>query len=419
MPEILLHYIWQQSLFAALPQILTDGRRVEVIHTGVHNPHSGPDFEQVRLRVYPAGELFAEPVDWVGSVEIHLRSSDWYRHRHQQDPAYDDVLLHVVRLADQEVYNSRGERIPQLELQYPQGEDYVSQMIRDARHMDTFMTRLPCSHSLITDPGLISSEWREQLLQKRFECRRQSVIRLLSVTDQSWEDAFYVSLARSFGFHTNSTPFEMLALQTPLSFLRKHRDQLHQVTAMLLGQSGLLKTDDPLYAEYDFLRKKFSLVPLRAEIWKHARMRPQNAPERRIRQFAELIHRSEFLFSALLQSESLEDMKTTLRVSGLGESSLNSLLINTILPYRYAWGMAQSNRDGVRDSFMMMSDLPAEDNTIIRQWKMIGQNVQNAADSQALIHLYQSFCQTEGCLQCEVAYLAFRGLSTSADTRLS
>lgn len=407
MPEILFHYIWQQAFFASLPQMTTDGRRVEILDPGVHNLHSGPDFEQVRLRIYPADELFPEPVDWVGSVELHLRSSDWYRHRHHLDPAYDDVLLHVVCMADREVFNSRGEAIPQLVLRYPQGEDYVSQLIHDARRMDTLLTRLPCSHSLITDPELISSEWRERLLQMRFDCRRRSVIHLLSITDHSWEDAFYVSLARSFGFHTNAAPFEMLALQTPLSFLRKHRDNLDQLTAMLLGQSGLLSADDPLSSEYAFLRTKFSLTPLRPTIWKRARLRPQNMPEHRIRQFAMLIHRFEFLFSSLMQSTSLDDMRAHLSVPGLGPASVNSLLINTVLPYRYAWGMERSDWEAVRDSMEMMSELPAEDNTIIRQWQQLGQKVSSAADTQALIHLYQSFCQQESCLQCEVAYYAF------------
>lgn len=407
MPELLLHYIWYKALFDAYPQYTTDGRRVEVISTGEHNVHSGPDFTGVRLRFYPAGELFSEPVDLVGDIEIHLRSSDWYRHHHERNPHYDGILLHVVRLADCEVRNSRGEVLPQMELQYPVHQDYISSMIRDMRHMDSLLSRLPCSHSLFDDPGLISDSWRERLLLQRMECRRSSIHRLLERLEQNWEEAFYVSLSRSFGFHTNATPFEMMALQTPLACLRKHRDHLDQITAVLLGQSGLMLREDPLYDEYQFLRAAFSLTPIAPTLWKQSRMRPQNRPEGRIRQLAELIHRSEFLFTRLMQADTIDAMRQILSVPGLGTTAVDTLIINTVLPYQYAWGMYRRCPDAAADAYHRMSMIAAEDNSIIRQWKALGQTAESAADTQALIHLYQSYCQQEGCLQCEVAYYAF------------
>lgn len=407
MPELLFHYIWQQAYFACYPQFTTDGRRVEVVDVGVHNVHAGPDFSNVRLRIYPNEPNSGQPIEWVGNIELHLRSSDWYRHRHHLDPAYDSVILHVVRIADREVMNTQGQTIPQLELQYPFGQDYVADYLAYAKGMDTIAAQIPCSHSLLSDPELITSEWRVRLLRKRFECKRSSIHKLLALQDQSWEDAFYISLARNFGFHTNAVPFELLAMQTPLSCLRKHRDHPDQLRAMILGQSGLLSEDDPLYAEYEFLRRKFSLTPIEKSLWKHSRMRPQNAPLVRLNQFIKLMSECEWLFSRCLTVSSVVDLVALFRDTEIGISSIRLLLINTVLPYRYAWAMAHRDAAMAAASLELMSEIPAEDNSIIRQWQKLGQKVDSAADSQALIHLYQSFCQQEGCLNCEVAFYAF------------
>lgn len=436
MPEILLHYIWQRGLFAAYPQYTTDGRRVEVLHTGEHNANSGPDFSAVRLRIYPHEDLFGEPQEWCGNVEIHVQSSDWYKHKHHLDKAYDNIILHVVRRADKKIYNTQGEAIPQLELQYPVDEDYIAAMLRDATQMDTMLTRLNCSKRLLQSPGLLTDGWRKTLLRQRLDCKLTSIEHLLQITNQSWNEAFYISLARNFGFHTNSTPFEQLAIQTPLSCLLKHRGDLFQLTAILLGQSGLLSPDhspvagfprvlteeeQALWREYRFLQQKFNLTPLEARIWKQSRLRPQNVPELRIRQFAQLIHQSELLFSSLMTATSLDAMTEILRLRDMeidansrlipppfiGRESIHVLLINTVLPYRYAWLKHQGRVEEQQQVFDQMAEIPAENNTIVRQWRTMGQSVHNAADTQALIHLYQTYCQSEACIQCDVAYQIF------------
>ena len=414
MPEILLHYIWQKRIWAGFPQTTTDGKPIEVVSVGQYNIHAGPDFSNAHIRI--------DGQDWVGNIEIHVCASDWYKHRHHMDAAYDNTILHVVAKADKEVCNTRGECLPQCELQYPHGQDYLTQLLHSTEWHASLSGIPDCGKQLLENPTLLTQDWKKNLLEQRLECKRQSITQLLGITQQSWAHAFYISLAHNFGFHTNGLPFEALALATPLSCLQKHRNSLFQLTAILLGQSGLLepraKNQEPgLWEEYCFLQKKFSLQPIEASMWKKARMRPQNAPEVRIRQFAHLIYQSEFLFAQLMEAQSTEKMFELLslqydnedvynrvqRPLTLGKNSIAVLLINTVIPYKYAYTQHQH----IEDAIEWLNNIPKEDNTIIRKWAMLGQDIRSAADTQALIHLYQNYCQPHLCFNCHVGYQVF------------
>lgn len=421
MPEILLHYIWQKHLWSGFVQRTTDGKSLEIISVGVHNRDAGPDFSNAHIRI--------DGQDWVGNIELHIHSSDWYKHRHDQDKAYDSTILHVVCKADKVVESSEGREIAQCELCFAHGKDYLSGLLQQAQLMDNAYVTIECSQHLLADSSLMSKDWKRVLLQKRLECKRQSIEQILKITQGSWLHAFYISLAHSFGFHTNGIPFETLAIQTPLSCLQKHRNSLFQLTAILLGQSGLLQEeggDDErrrLWREYCFLQKKFSLVAMDGSMWKKARMRPQGAPEVRIRQFAHLIYQSEFLFANLIDAQSIDEMVDCLRLrygddsvysrvsrpQALGRKSIEILLINTVLPYRYAYGRERrSDVERVEnDAIWWLGKIAKEDNTIIRQWQMLGQKVDSAADTQALIHLYQNYCQPHQCYHCHVGHQIF------------
>ena len=406
MPEILLHYIWQKRVWAGFPQCTDDGKPIDIVSTGQHNIHAGPDFTNAHIRI--------NGQDWIGNIEIHVHASDWYKHRHHNDPAYDNTILHVVSQADKEIRNSQGKLIPQCELQYPHDRDYLDQLFRSTTLSGTF----ECGKQLMEDPTLLTKGWKRTLLEKRLECKRQSIEQLLKITQGSWAHAFYISLAHNFGFHTNGLPFEMLALQTPLSCLQKHRNSLFQITAILLGQSGLLCESDPLWQEYCFLQKKFSLQPLKASLWKKARMHPQGAPEVRIRQFAHLLYQSEHLFSRLMEANTIDEMIELFtmqygeesiynrieRPLPLGRSSIDILLINTVIPYRYAYTHSQASID---NAIAWLEKIKKENNTIIRQWTMLGQVLHSAADTQALIHLYQNYCQPHQCFNCQIGHQVF------------
>lgn len=398
MPEIVLHYIWEHCLWAGFEQQTTDGKSVEILSVGEHNHDAGPDYSHARVRI--------DGKEWVGNIEIHVCASDWARHRHHLDSAYDNVILHVVRTADKPVWNSKGELVPQCELNYPSDKDYLSALFAAAQQMDSAVGRIGCAEQLLHEPGLITEGWRKTLLLKRLECKRNSITRLLEITKGSWEHALYISLARNFGFHTNSLPFEQLAINTPLSYLQKHRNSLFQLTALLMGQAGLIGTDEPeLQKEYAFMQAKFALTPMDASVWKHARMRPQNSPELRIRQFAQLMYQSENLLSKLLDTDDLKELEALFAVPQMGKSSIDILLINTVVPYKYAYA---KHRNDSFDAYALMSKIPAENNTIIRQWRVLGQEIKNAADTQALLHLYQNYCQHHECINCEVGYKIFQ-----------
>lgn len=406
MPEILLHYIWEHCLWAGFEQKTTDGRTVEILSVGEHNHDAGPDYSHARVRI--GGR------EWVGNIEIHVCSSDWQRHKHHLDKAYDTVILHVVRTADRPIYNSRGELVPQCELQYPSDQDYISGLFQAAQQMDSAVGRIGCAEQLLREPGLLTEGWRKTLLRKRFECKKASIERLLEITKGSWEHALYISLARNFGFHTNSVPFEELAIITPLSYLQKHRNNLFQLTALLMGQAGLIINNEVLAKEYDFLRTKFSLTPLDASVWKHARLRPRNSPELRICQFAQLMYQSEALLSKILDTENIKELvrlfelKSDTGIAPLGKSSINILLINTVLPYKYAYALKRNLTKQAEEVLAIMEQIAPENNTIIRQWRILGQRVNNAADTQALLHLYQNYCQHHECINCEVGYKIFQ-----------
>ena len=398
MPEIVLHYIWEHCLWAGFEQYTTDGKKVEILSVGEHNRDAGPDYSHARIRI--------DGHEWVGNIEIHVCSSDWTKHHHHLDKAYDNIILHVVRTADKPVYNSRGELVPQCELNYPSDKDYLSALFESAQRMDSAIARIGCAEQLLHDPRLLTEGWRKTLLCKRLECKRASITRLLEITKGSWEHALYISLARNFGFHTNSVPFEELAINTPLSCLQKHRNSLFQLTALLLGQAGLVQEPE-LQKEYDFLRVKFGLTPLEGSIWKHARLRPQNSPELRIRQFAQLMHQSENLLSKILDTDDLKELEVLFAVPQMGKSSVDILLINTVIPYKYAYALHQNNPVKAEQAMRLMEKIPAENNTIVRQWRVLGQEVKNAADTQALLHLYQNYCQHHECINCEVGYKIF------------
>ena len=364
MPEALLHYIWLSRAFQSYPQYTTDGRRVEVLSVGQHNLHAGPDFTNVRLRIHPNTEgptLFnVQSVELVGNVEMHIESSDWYKHHHHEDHAYDNVLLHVVRHADKPVVNALGKNILQLELKYPDNEDYITRMLEQARLMDTAFATHQCANKLLNEPSLLTRGWKLTLLEKRLNCKTDPIKRVLALTKNDWEQALYITLAHYMGFHVNGVPMEMLAIATPLYVIRKHRDNHKQIEALLLGQAGLLPDEPIARREYDFLRTKFGLNPIDSTMWKRARMRPSNQPQVRVRQLSQLLCEQEFLFARIMDLNDLEDIRSLFTGVGIGKDSVDLLIINVVVPMKYAFGQQEQ-------ALTLLEQIPPENNRIIRQ----------------------------------------------------
>ena len=402
MPELLLHYIWMHRKFAAFPQFTTMGKELEIINVGKYNTDSGPDFFAATIRI---GDTM-----WTGNVEMHIFASDWYRHKHHQDTAYDSVILHVVCHADKQVYNTKGEAIEQCELRFPDSEMQLGEFLSSREQL--------CHTAISDNPALISDNWKHTLLLQRLQDKADDISELLRLTRQSWEDAFYITLAHNFGFHTNGLPFEMLAKHTPLAYLRKHRESLFQLTAILLGQAGLIDPqDEELRREYAFLKTKFSLTPIDASTWKYLRMRPQNFPDVRVRQFAQLIHRVDNLFSSLVMLTDLKQLRRLLRGDEgelrLGQSSADLIIINSVIPYMYAYGKERGDDRLVDRALRLLSELPAETNHIISEWKALGLSIASAAESQAYIQLTTRYCKDSRCMYCDVGLSIF---TKNADT---
>ncbi len=416
MKESILHYVWQQKLFTAAQLKTTEGVAVEIIDVGKHNTDAGPDFFNAKVKI---GETL-----WAGNIEIHARSTDWYKHNHQSDKAYDSVILHVVSQADGEVFRQDGEKIPQLILKFPeQIEQNYNQLIQEQKW-------IPCADKITEVPTIFIQNWKNALLTERLEQKMEAIQMLLNEHNQHWEEAFYITLARNFGFGTNSQAFENLAKSLPLSVIGKHKDNLLQIEALLFGQSGLLIENEEdeylseLNREYNFLRSKFSLQTLDLTRWKLLRLRPDNFPHVRISQFASLIHSSSKLFSKIIENPDLKYLKqlfdcepsvywknhylfgsqSNVKSKKLGKQSINVILINTVIPFLFCYAHLKNNQDLKDKALQMLEQIPSERNAIISGWQNLNIKSESAYDSQALLQLKKKYCDDKKCLRCRIGH---------------
>ena len=424
--EALLHYCWKHKLFPLEPLTTTDQLPVEVIDPGLHNRHAGPDFFNAKVKV--DGTL------WVGNVEIHDKASDWYLHGHDRDAAYDNVVLHVCGVVDAIVTTHQGQVLPQMQLSVP---EHVSEHYQELITID----RYPPCYKIIPDlTQLVVHSWMNALQTERLEQKTEAIRKRVNLCDGSWEDAYFVTLARNYGFGVNGDAFEAWANSIPLHAVDHHRDDLFQVEAIFMGQAGLLEMETVperyrdealsegyftrLRNEYLYLAHKFGLQPIDHKLWKFLRMRPQNFPHIRISQLANLYHSRRAGLSQLVACETMEDMQEVLATnvspywethyvfgsesakSGkhMSRHSLRVLMINTAIPMLFAYGRYRGDDRLCDRAFTLLEQLGAEDNHIVRMWQECGLVVQNAGDSQALIQLKKQYCDRKDCLHCRIGY---------------
>lgn len=417
--EELLHYVWKHKIHPLEPLLTTDGRRVEVIDAGLRNPHAGPDFFNAKLRI---GDTV-----WVGNVELHSLSSDWIRHGHQLDEAYNNVILHVVEKADMEVSCANGRPVPQLLLPIPA---QVSERYNELLLTDRFP---PCYRVVPRLSTLTIHSWLSALQVERLEQKTQAIGQRLKQTDNHWEDVFFITLARNFGFGVNGDAFEWWASHLPFRAVDKHRDNLFQVEALFLGTAGLLEEqlDHPdayyekLQQEFAYLRHKFELPhSTPCPPWRLLRLRPGNFPHLRLAQLASLYHREQALFSRTMEAATLDEVRQLFRVNPspyweehyrfattspriskqLSMSSLNLIIINTVVPFLYAYGLHKGNEQLCDRAALYLESLKPEANYVTRMWQAAGLSAQHAADSQALVQLQLNYCDKKECLRCRFGY---------------
>src|SRR6201992_1455406 len=413
-PEDFLHYIWKFRLFERADLLTTEGEELEIYSAGLHNSDSGPDFQNARIRI---GDT-----TWAGNVEVHLSSSDWKRHGHTTDGAYENVILHVVFRDDVPLVLPNGRRVPTLELQ-----NRIPDELYNRYHKLIFgdQTVIPCEANIGNVDSLTMHNWLTRVLVERLEKKSAAVTAALEVNRGDWEETFYQFLAANFGFKTNALPFELLAKSLPQNILAKHKNNAMQIEALIFGQAGFLNDDfedeypRKLKTEYKFLAKKSKLTPIESHLWKFMRLRPQNFPTIRLAQFAALIVKSNHLFSKVLDIKDIDSLRklfTSLEVNpywethyrfdveskpigkSLGQSSIDILLLNTFVLFLFSYGKHTQQEYFINRSLKLLEKLPAEQNKIVTNFDLIGIKVNTAFDSQALLELKNNYCDHKKCL---------------------
>lgn len=416
--EKLMQYVWKHRLWRSEDMVTNTGKKVRVVDPGLLNTDAGPDFFNAKIEI--DGHM------WVGNVEMHYRATDWKRHRHDSDKAYDSVILHVVAKDDAPVRRTNGELIPQLVLEVsPQfNADYAS--------LVGATIEVPCATKIKQVPHLTIVEWVEGLAFERLHGKVERIHQLLDSFNGSWEDVCYVTLARNFGFGINNDAFERLARRTPLRLLGKHSDSVLQIEALLFGQAGMLDAQKPgmdsyynqLCTEYAFLSNKFQLTPMEKESWKLFRIRPQNFPYRRIAMLAQFIEGGFRMMNRILEAEGEKEMRALFEVelSGywikhytfgkpneratatLSRSSIDIILINTVAPLLYAYGELTGNYEMTDKTIKLLEDLRAESNSIVSHFVAYGIDCPDALTSQALVQLKREYCDARKCIYCKIGH---------------
>ena len=414
--EQLLHYVWKHKIFPLKELKTTTGQQVEVIDTGLANTDAGPDFFNAKLKL--------DGVLWIGNIEIHERSSDWFKHGHHADAGYNSVILHIASEIDTEISRSNGERIPQIQLICPEA---VRTNYKELLETDSY----PPFYRIIPSLSPFTAHsWMTALQMERFEQKATLLNERLKRCQGNWEDAFFITLARNFGFGLNGDAFETWAHRLPFRAVDKHRNDLFQIEAIFFGQAGILEDSDGdgyylrLKKEYPYQQQKFGLIPMDASLWRFLRLRPANFPHIRIAQLACLYHRAYGLLSRIMETETLQGVRDILkggtseywlthytfggsspsRPKTLSNTSLDLLIINTVVTFLYAYGLHKGNRVLCARAGSFLEELKAENNYITRMWEQCGMKASNAADSQALIQLKKEYCDKKKCLYCRIGY---------------
>ncbi|WP_462251414.1 DUF2851 family protein [Ekhidna sp.] len=413
MDEKFLHYIWKYQKFKTSNLKLTNKQTLKVFFQGNHNFDSGPDFEEGRIKI--------NDIEWAGQIEIHINSSDWLKHGHQYDPAYESVILHVVWNHDADIL-IHGAPLPVLELKNKINYELLTKYERHIYSKDQIL----CSNQISSIPNLKIKGMLDRVMVERLHLRATQILAQLKNTANDWEQITYQSIATTFGFSTNKESFIKLTEILPYSNLKKTLSNQLAVEALIFGQSGFLheakdKYQEELKFEFEFYSMKYQLRdPMSTTNWKYGKLRPSNFPTVRLAQLASLLHLQPQLFDFLIKTESIVEINKKLKISvscywqthydfgkvrkrpfqKLGKASLNAIIVNSVIPLLAAYAKYVGEQKYMDKAIALLEALPFEDNRITKQWKALGLEFSTAFDSQALIHLYKNYCLKRRCLHC-------------------
>jgi hypothetical protein len=418
MREDYLHYLWQFQKFDLQEMKTVDGARVRVISPGRHNELSGPDFFYSRLRI--------NDQEWAGNVEIHIRSSDWYMHGHETDPAYDNVVLHVVWIHDVDIFRRDNSLLPVMELQSLVSPKNLDSYIRLCEESQGKW--INCEQDLPSIDNFTMTSWLERLYVERLEKKSALLRELLSKSTGDWEAVLFQMLAKNFGLNINGEAFLSIAASIPFSVIRKVRANSLNLEALLLGQAGLLEKDheEPYYLKlkdtYLYLQHKFGLSRKGVLPVKYFRLRPDNFPEIRLVQLAAVYSEQASLFSRLQKCQNPQQVhelfevrlndfwnshytvlrKHKSRLKKPGKKFLDLLIFNTVVPVKFAY-LQSEGKDAFEIIAPLMEAVAAEENEIVRKFKRLKPGmVKDALGSQALLQLKKEYCDRKSCLKCAV-----------------
>jgi hypothetical protein len=412
MTERLLQYIWQFQYFNTKQLTIESGEELRIIHPGHYNTNQGPDFLEAKIKI---GKTVL-----VGSIELHLLSSDWNKHRHQNDVNYKNVILHVVWQND----IKEDAHLPLLILQNRIARVLLHQYEEWMMQTPT----IPCAASINNVKNLVWVAWKERLLIERLQRKSGYVLNALQLNRHHWEETFWQLLARSFGIKVNEDSFERIAKALPLSILAKHKNQLITLEALLLGQAGLLRNEfreeypGLLAREYAFQQKKHKLQKETPIIVYFLRMRPASFPTIRLAQLAALVHQSGNLFTTIKEAASIKEVSKLLAVTAsdywnthykidepavfkeksIGANAINSIIINTVVPVLFSYGLYHNDMRYKNKALQWLEETVSEKNNITNTWQALNVCSKHAYDSQSLIELRTQYCQKKKCLDCAV-----------------
>ena len=388
--EELMYYVWQQKMFQSI--LTLDNTEIEIINPGLRNLDAGPDFFNAKIRI--------NDTLWAGNVEMHVRASDWFRHHHHDDRAYDSVILHIVLQADAVIRLHDGEMVKTVVMKIPQ--DVMEKYEKLTNRGQIIFSAINCRKHLNAVPSLILHDWQTSLAIQRMMNKVGRVKDIIDNKQKSWPEAFYVLLCRSLGTGINSDSCERLARSLPYVYLQKHADNTRQLEAMLLGQGNLIE-DETTRSEYEFLRAKFNLRPIGNCAWKHSKIRPVSSPRSRLKALSIIINRQPNLFAKILECQDVKSLTKLLYVPNLlGASTIGSIIINSVIPTIMAYGQWQEDLDLCERSIDMLEALPSEANRYMEQWISCGIPLRSALESQAMLQLYKEYCEPHRCLKCRI-----------------
>ncbi len=413
--EDFLHYIWRFQKYNHHDLNTTTGNNITIIHPGYHNDNAGPDFLNARIKI--------DENLWAGHVEIHKHSSEWKQHNHHLDPAYDNVILHVVYQDDKPVTYRNKKRIPTLVLNH---RIHINK-INKYQKLIFNPNWIPCASKINAVDQIIKSFWLTRMTTERLEEKTKRILPNLSLLQNDWDRLTYYLIAQYFGLKVNGDAFRRLFESIPFEVILKNRDNLKTLEAILLGHANLLLDGKDQYSidlqmEYNFQAKKHGLYHMLKHEWKFSRMRPSNFPGLRIAQLAQLIHREGRIFQKILETSTLDELRSLFSSTAseywnqhyrigklsnpspkkIGAKTLDILIINVAVPLIFSYGIKTCNSFYKEKAIKFLELIPAEENKIITKWKQAEIPIKNAANTQALLYLKKSYCDNFKCLNCAI-----------------